>query len=103
MYSPGKVLDPNAPDRYAALLKNLRGVTMPRIIKEGRGVAPSGPPPAGIQARCSSCGTELETTNNEPDAVATVFNDQDITFTPGWEILCPCCRKRKVFFRAPGF
>jgi hypothetical protein len=80
-------------------LKPKKEDEMPQVIRPGN-VAPQGPPPAGLTAICPQCGAELRTTDSEPDAVGTVFEDHQ-TRTPGWNIPCPGCKYEKVFFRRP--
>lgn len=64
---------------------------MPKIIRPGN-QPPQYAPPSGIRFKCSRCGAELETVQDEQ-----VFKPVSIEVEPyspwklGWRIPCPCC------------
>ena len=62
-------------------------------------VAPTFPPPAGLQARCPRCGTPLRTSDNEPVWKGIVHADGPSRW-PGWNLPC-ICGYQEVFFRMP--
>lgn len=73
---------------------------MPKLVNEGNR-APLGKPPASLKFKCTACGAELETTDDEPTAKATVFEPDRPVPRPGWNIECPHCHSM-AFVDSPG-
>jgi len=74
---------------------------MPKIIRAGS-KPPQHAPPPGLRFRCSRCGAELETVEDEQ-----VFKPASLEAEPlaplkqGWRIPCPCCAENVFVENAP--
>lgn len=73
---------------------------MPKIIRPGS-KPPQYAPPPGLQYRCTRCGAELETVEDE-QVFKSVTRETapDMPWKMGWRIPCPCCAEN-VFVEEP--